>query len=50
MCTIFKVQSADPGLNERRFLEWLAYHESVGVDHFYLYDHRSDNDKLKGLG
>jgi len=39
ICGIFK--------NEGRFLyEWLAYHEIIGIDHFFLYDNNStDNYK-----
>lgn len=31
VCTIFKAQASDPQLGVQRFLEWLAYHETVGV-------------------
>lgn len=37
LCLIFK--------NEAPFLkEWLDYHLTIGVDHFYLYNNNSDDD------
>ena len=37
LCLIFK--------NEAPFLkEWLDYHLTVGVEHFYLYNNSSDDD------
>jgi hypothetical protein len=37
VCAIFK--------NEARFLkEWLAFHNGVGVEHFYLYNNNSSDD------
>ena len=40
LCLIFK--------NEAPFLkEWLDYHLTVGVDHFYLYNNNSDDDFKK---
>jgi len=37
ICTIFK--------NEARYLrEWIEFHRLVGVDHFYLYENRSEDD------
>lgn len=42
LCLIFK--------NEAPFLkEWLDYHLTVGVDHFYLYNNNSDDDFKKVL-
>lgn len=39
LCLIFK--------NEAKFLkEWLDYHITVGVDHFYLYNNNSDDNYL----
>src|ERR1700691_5704420 len=36
--------------NEELFLkEWIDYHRSVGVEHFYLYDHKSDDRSLEIL-
>lgn len=31
VCSIFKAQASDPQLGVQRFLEWIAYHETVGV-------------------
>lgn len=31
-------------------LEWLAYHRSVGVDHFFLYNHESQGDDTFFIG
>ena len=37
LCLIFK--------DEGRFLkEWLDYHLTIGIDHFYLYDNNSTDD------
>ena len=37
ICAIFK--------NEAKYLnEWIAFHELVGVDHFYLYNNNSEDD------
>lgn len=37
LCLIFK--------NEAPFLkEWLDYHLTVGIDHFYLYNNNSDDN------
>ena len=42
LCLIFK--------NEAPFLkEWLDYHLTVGVDHFYLYNNNSDDDFMRVL-
>jgi len=39
LCLIFK--------NEAPFLkEWLDYHLSIGIDHFYLYNNNSDDDYM----
>lgn len=36
--------------NESTYIrEWIVYHRSMGVDHFYLYDNDSDDDLLKVL-
>lgn len=40
VCTIFKAQASDPQLGVQRFLEWLAYHETVGVQVYIDTDHR----------
>ena len=43
LCLIFK--------NEAPFLkEWLDYHLTVGVDHFYLYNNNSDDDFMREIG
>jgi len=37
ICTVFQ--------NEARFLkEWIEYHRAVGVEHFYLFNHLSEDD------
>ncbi len=42
ICCIFQ--------NEDRFLkEWIDYHRLIGVEHFYIYDHMSDDDSYKVL-
>ena len=42
ICCIFK--------NEGKYLdEWIQYHLSVGVDHFYLYNNNSDDNYLEIL-
>lgn len=42
LCLIFK--------NEAPFLkEWLDYHLTIGVDHFYLYNNNSDDDYISVL-
>lgn len=42
LCLIFK--------NEAPFLkEWLDYHLTIGVDHFYLYNNNSDDNYLDVL-
>lgn len=39
ICTIFQ--------NEARFLkEWIEYHKLLGVEHFYLYNNRSEDNYL----
>lgn len=36
--------------NEARYLrEWVVFHEIIGIDHFYLYNNRSDDDFLAVL-
>jgi len=37
ICAIFKDEVRNLG-------EWIAFHQSVGVDHFYLYDNRSSDN------
>jgi hypothetical protein len=42
LCAIFK--------DESRYLnEWLAYHISIGIQHFYLYNNNSSDDYLKEI-
>ena len=42
ICGLFK--------NEARFLsEWINYHLSIGVDHFYMYNNNSDDNYLQVL-
>ncbi|NGX39784.1 MAG: hypothetical protein KR126chlam1_01117 [Chlamydiae bacterium] len=42
VCAIFR--------NEDRFLkEWIEYHRMIGVEHFYLFNHLSDDDYLDVL-
>lgn len=39
ICTIFQ--------NDARFLkEWIEYHKLIGVEHFYLYNNKSEDDYL----
>jgi len=42
ICAIFK--------NEAPYLrEWIEFHRIVGIDHFYMYNNRSDDDFLNAL-
>jgi hypothetical protein len=42
VCAIFKDEAKNLG-------EWIAFHQSVGVDHFYLYDNGSTDNFTEGL-